>query len=581
MYCINCGSENPDEGRFCRICGQHFDIEQRPTGPIAVPAHPASASISSAPLPSEQIWFGAPSEHSLGDAPTAIPNTPPIPQQYSTPSSNAMYPASAGLFSTPAMDSAPGSVFPNFPPPAGSPGAYVETPQGISTPSYGIPAAAAVVPPRSSRFHSLAHPVPRLVLLCMCVLVAGIFIILFFTGSDWAAGAMHLAIGAASIAVVIVLATAARSFAGMASRANPKRTRQFINTAIALLLFLLLSLGGFTQQGAIHTLQAHSFEGQQQWQSAINEYQLGGERAPVSDNIARVYNEWGEQLAGQQRYQEAFVKFDTILNAYGSPADQVNRAQINEINAYIGWAKQAMDAKSYSDATTRYNDILQKPYCQTSCKAQVNRLDATAYYDLAESELSAQNYTDAVTNFGLVLSLFPNSPEAATMHKDYAQALYGEGHAQLTSVCSSAIPTYRQLVAQFSDTTQGQQAAAALKAPQPVKGRFIGAIPHSSSLVDIAALMKGIYANIPTTTFYNILSTSPQVTINSDGTFTFKPLPQGTYDLAWGTNNTADGSRSYVIYSNRADNSLAYVAKVGPLCPFDFGSISQDIPAAP
>jgi hypothetical protein len=211
----------------------------------------------------------------------------------------------------------------------------------------------------------------------------------------------------------------------------------------------------------------------------------------------------------------------------------------------------------------------------------VDGLDATAYYDLAEFELSTQNYTDAATNFGTVLSLFPNSPEATKQHGDYAQALYGEGQAQLTSVCSLAIPTYQQLVAQFADTPQGQQAAAALKAPQPVKGRFIGVVPHSSSLMDIAALMKGLYANIPTTPFYTILAASPQVVINSDGTFAFKPVPQGTYDLAWGTNNTADGSQSFVFYSNRADNSLSYVAKVGPLCPYDFGSILEDIPAAP
>jgi tetratricopeptide (TPR) repeat protein len=421
---------------------------------------------------------------------------------------------------------------------------------------------------------------PLLVVLCFTVLVAGIFIILFFTGSDWAAGAIHLAIGAAGIALLIVLATVVRSFAGMASRANPKRVRQFISAGVAFLLLVLLSLGGFTQQGAIHSLQAHSFEGQQQWQSAINEFQLAGERAPASVNIARVYNEWGEQLAGQQHFQASFVKFDTVLNAFGSPADQVNRAQTDEINAYIGWAKQAMDAKSYSDATQRYDELLQKSYCQASCQTKVGLLDATAYYDLAEFQLGAQNYTDAVTSFGTVLSRFPSSPEATKLHGDYAQALFGEGQAQLTSSCSSAITTYQQLASQFADTSQGQQAAAALKAPQPVKGHFAGVVPNSSSLVDIAALMKGLSRNMSSTDFYTLLASSPQVVINSDGSFTFKSVPQGTYDLAWGTNNTADGSQLY----NSAflpDNSVAYVAQVGPLCAFDFGDIQENIPVAP
>ena len=29
------------------------------------------------------------------------------------------------------------------------------------------------------------------------------------------------------------------------------------------------------------------------------------------------------------------------------------------------------------------------------------------------------------------------------------------------------------------------------------------------------------------------------------------------------------------------DNLLEHVAKVGPLCPFDYGNIAQDIPTAP
>ena len=196
------------------------------------------------------------------------------------------------------------------------------------------------------------------------------------------------------------------------------------------------------------------------------------------------------------------------------------------------------------------------------------------------SQLAAQNYTDAANNFALVVSRFPSSPEATKLHGDYAQALYGEGQAQLTSTCSSAIPTYQQLASQFGDTPQGQQAAAALKAPQPVKGRFVGAVPNAGNLSDIAALMKGLFANMPNTTFYNILASSPQVTINSDGTFAFKPMPQGSYELAWGTVNS-DGDQSFVFYTNQSDNSVEYVAKVGPLCPYDFGDIAHDIPSAP
>jgi tetratricopeptide (TPR) repeat protein len=575
MFCIQCGSDNPDQAIFCRSCGRRFEKEDRPTGPLALSTNPDQVSIHNAPSPSEQLWPGAPSELAIEDTPTAISNTP-LPEQYYLPSTGATLSAAAEVFYTPSVDIPSADTYPTFPPMAESTEAQLQIPGSSGTPPFGTPPA-----PRSSRFNALAKPLPRLVFAGAIVLVAAILVVLFFTGTDWAAGAMHVALGAGIIALLIASAVVVRSFAGMASRANPKRVIQFISANVAFLLLTLLFLAGFTQQATIHSLQAHSLEGQQQWQRAINEYQLAGERTPVSDNIARVYNEWGEQFAGQQRYQEAFVKFDMVLNAFGSPAAEVNRAQSGEINAYLGWAKQAMDTKSYSDATQRYDELLQKPYCQASCQNRVDMFDATAYYDLAEFQLGTQDYSGAVSNFGTVLSRFPNSPEATKLHGDYAQSLYGEGQQQLTSLCNTAIPTYQQLASQFADTPQGRQAAAALKAPQPVKGHFVGVVPHAGYLSDVAALMKGLYQNMPQNSFFNLLTVSPTTVINSDGSFTFKAIPQGTYDLAWGTNNTADGSQLYTSYFFQSNNSIVYAAKVGPLCAFDFGDIHEDIPSAP
>jgi tetratricopeptide (TPR) repeat protein len=551
MYCIQCGTQNPDQAMFCRNCGRSLSIEEKPTGPVAIFTSSAQGSAHYTPIPSEQYWPGTPHELAVEDAPTAIPQTP-LAEQYFTPPIDAIHPAAENFFA-PAMDS-------------------------TSAPTY-----ATYPPPHPSRFHRLANPLPTVFLALAIVVVAAIFVVLFFTGTDWAAGATHVAIGAAITALLVVTTAAVRSFAGMASRANPKRMSQFISAGVAILLLTLISLAGFTQQSTIHSLQAHALEGQQQWQRAIDEYQMAGERVPVSDNIARVNNEWGEQFAGQQRYQEAFVKFDTVLNAFGSPAAEVNRAQTDEINAYLGWAKQAMDTKAYNDATQRYDELLQKPYCQARCQTQVNRFDATAYYNLAESQLGTQDYTDAVSNFGTVLSRFPDSPEATKLHGDYAQSLYGQGQQQLASACSTAIPTYQKLASQFADTTQGQQAAAALKAPQPVKGRFTGVVPNKPSLSDIAALMKGITSSTTSNQFYPVFNSgsTPKATIHSDGSFAFQPVPQGTYDLVWGTNNTADGNQYYFFRYQGTDGSPIYVANVGPLCAFDFGDIHEDVPTAP
>jgi len=455
-------------------------------------------------------------------------------------------------------------------PDAGLPGgAYVDMPNA--------PPPPPIPPARPSRFKELAKPLPLWAFIGTIIVVAGLLILLQLTGADWAVGAYHVAIAAGITALLIALAAGIRGFAGMAARNNSKRVVQFVSAGVAILLLLAFCFAGFTQQATLHGLQAHNLEGQQQWQIAINEYQLAGETAPTSDNLARVYNEWGEHLTAQQRYEQAFTKFDVVLNSYSSLKDEVKRAHEGKIKAYLGWAKQAADQRDYATATTRYDQLLQLDYCDVSCQTQANTLDATAYYNLAESQLTAQDYNDAMSTFNVVVTRFPNSAETAKLHGDYAKALFGEGQQQLASSCPGAIPTYQQLSSQFADTPQGQQAAAALKAPQPVKGHFIGIVPQNPSLTDIAVLMKGLYNNFPRDRFFAMLGSAPTATIQRDGSFTFQPVQQGTYDLVWGTNNNADGAQ-YYIYSF-PPNPL--VITVGPLCAYDYGDINQNVPAAP
>ena len=413
------------------------------------------------------------------------------------------------------------------------------------------------------------------------VAVVALLVVLQLTGSDWAVGARHVAIAAGIIAAVVTVATMVRTLLGMGAKTNPWRVVQYVCAGLSILLLLTLCLAGFTQQSTIHSLQAHSLDGQQQWQPAINQYQLAGENAPTSENIARVYNEWGEQLTSQQRYQDAFARFNTVLNNYGSASAGVARAQSGEIKAYLAWGQQASQQHDYTAATNHYDTLLQLSYCTATCQSQANALDATAYYNLAESQLSAENYVDAISNFQTVVSRFANSPEAIRLHEDYAKALFGHGQQQLTSAsCSSAIPTYQQLSSQFGDTPEGQQATSALKAPQPVKGRFVKAVPNNPSLIQEAALMQGLHQGLSSGQFFQMLSGSPTALILSDGSFSFKPMKQGSYDLAWGTSNNVTGSLSFISYFNQNDGSPVYVANVGPLCAFDFGNISQDIPVA-
>jgi hypothetical protein len=367
---------------------------------------------------------------------------------------------------------------------------------------------------------------------------------------------------------------------GMASRSNPSRLIQLISAGLIILLLSLLCLVGLTQQSAIHNLQAHSWEGQQQWQSAINQYQLAGEGAPTSEDIARVYNLWGEQFTSQQHYVEALAKYNIVLTYYGSASTGVSRAQSDSITAYLAWGQQASQQHDYTAATNHFDVLLHLSYCTPTCQTRAKALDATAYYNLAESQLAAQNYSDAVNNFHIVVSRFASSPESQKLHMDYAKALLGHGKQQHSSAsCSSAIPTYQQLSMQFGDTPEGKQATSALRANQPMKGHFITRVPNSPSLRPIAALMHGLYRNMPDALFFQMLSGAPMVTIQNNGTFSFPSMKQGSYELAWGTDRS-DGAQSFVSYFN-SDGTAAYVATVGPLCPYDFGDINQSIPTPP
>jgi len=425
-------------------------------------------------------------------------------------------------------------------------------------------------------YKALPNPLPRWAFIGSSVAVVLVFVVLLVTGSDWAAGAILVGIVAGILALVVFLVTGVRMLLGMAAKTNPKRVIQLLSAGLSILLLSLLCLVGLTQQSAIHSLQAHAWEWQQQWQSSITQYQLAGERVPTSENIARVYNEWGEQFSTQQHYQDALGTFNRVIQTYASARTGVARAQSDTLKAYLAWGQQASQQHDYAAASSHYDALLQLTYCTATCQSHVNSLDATAYYNLAESQLVVQHYADAVNNFQILVSRFANSPETHKIHAEYAKALLAHGQEQLVTSCTSAVPTYQQLSTQFGDTSEGQRATSALKAPQPVKGRFTGVVPHDPALRPVAALTQGIKQNTPASLFFQILSGSPTVTIRSNGTFNFSPQKQGTYILVWGTDRS-DGAKAYVT-GYLTNGSPIYEAKVGPLCPFDFGDLAIDIP---
>jgi tetratricopeptide (TPR) repeat protein len=402
-------------------------------------------------------------------------------------------------------------------------------------------------------------------------------VLIFFTGADWSAGAQTASIVALVVGALIVIAFGVRAALGLLVQTNVHRRSQIISTILLALILFALGAVGLTQGAGIHALQAHFLEAQQKWQLAINEYQTGGQSAPVSDDIARTYVEWGEQLSGQQppsdqQYSDALGKFGIVITTFTQASTQVARAQ----NDVISTSKNAGDfdsqSKNYAGATRFYDTLLGQAYCTASCQTQIGIRDATAYYNLAEQNLTAQKYTEAVAAFNTLTTKFGNSPEAQKAHADYAKALWGKGQAQLATTCSSAVATYQQLATNFSDTPEGQQAVTALKQPQPVTGQFTSTIPGGTNTPQVG-LVQGLTPNMSSNAFYALLAKSPVSPVQSDGKFRFTPLAQGTYYLVWGVANSADNQVVFLV-------GQRYPATVGPLCAFDYGSISENFPTA-
>ncbi|MEO7019306.1 MAG: hypothetical protein ABI234_04065 [Ktedonobacteraceae bacterium] len=423
----------------------------------------------------------------------------------------------------------------------------------------------------------LIQPMPFWVTTMSSIIVAAVLAaLMFFTGADWAAGAQTAGIISLVLGLLMLIAFGVRGALGMLAKTNTHRMSQVVSAVFLMLLLFGYGAFGLTAfgQSAIHTLQAHTLEGQQKWQSAIDEYNdsTGGQKNPASIDVARTYNEWGLQLSSQQHFDTALTKFNTVMTDYSQANAQVTQAQSNAILAYQGWGNQAAQQTKYADATQHFDELLTQLYCGVSCKNSTKTLDATAYFNLGEQKLAAGDFSSAVSAFTKLTTdaNLKDSSSATKAHGDYAKALLGEGKQALTTTCSSAVPIYQQLSTSFSDTPEGQQATQALAAPVSVKGHFTTTIPSGTNVSGVG-LVQGLTQGMASAQFYPLLANSPQQLVHSDGTFSFPSIKQGSYDMVWGVVNTTSGQGVYFV-------SQRYPAVVAPLCAFDFGDINEAFP---
>jgi tetratricopeptide (TPR) repeat protein len=632
MLCARCGAINPDTVPRCDRCGTLL------TGASATPllVHPSFAPIAHSPFGNEPLpqqsdqlprlqpagdilTFTSTLEHAadaalanreLADYPTHLHvpaiqlNTPALetgsthppnqsweqedsyaamyqaPSPYTPVDTGSQWPAweqddsYAAMYQTPPISQTLGNVYPGS-------GALHNTPPIAQSLGNVYPGSGALHeidrPQKGSGAlfgHKFVRPMSLWAFLGSTVSGALLLAALVFFNPDWATGALIAGIVALIAAILLLIATGVRVALGLLAATNPHRLAQVISVALLALLLFLASGIGITQQAGLHAAQARYLEGQQNWPTAINEYQAAGEAAPVSTNLARVYSEWGENLSQQQHYADAVTHFNTVLQDYAKVADQLTRVRKDLVTTYMAWGEADTQKHDYANATAHYDALLAFDYCNLACQNLAKPKDASAYAHLAEQQLGTQNFVRAVKAFTTLLANFASSPEAkqAQTHTDYATALWGQAQQQLSTTCTDAVKTYQQLAQQFADTTQGQQAATALLQPVIVKGHFTASLPQGAAYAPTVFLVQGLFVGIQQAQFPPLLRNAASVRIQSDGTFTFPSVPQGTYELIWSNDGTL-----HFYYAN-SGNTVLYTAKLGPLCTYDYGAINEAIP---
>jgi tetratricopeptide (TPR) repeat protein len=426
---------------------------------------------------------------------TPAPAFPGVPAQPGWPS---------GLLPSPGA--VPGQTFPSG-----------GMPTGVYAPGYDMQQGAMMMTP----IPAAKPPLPRWFTAGAAALVAlGVFLV-WLTGSDWAEGGKRAGIAAFVAAAIVLGAFVYRYVTGY-------RATRAIGLAVASVLVLIILGGaGIGLQSTFHQLQGRSLESQQNFPAAINQFQLSGEKAPDGVDLARTYNDWGEQLKAQKNYQAAIDKFDTVLHNFPGIADEVARAQRDEANAYLAWGDQYFNQSDYQNAVDKYNKIL----------------------------------GDQKT--------FGATPDYVKIHQQAAKAYFGLGKKlESDGDCTDAASTYNTLVKDFSDTPESQQAQTELKKPQDITGRVIN-VTTSQPAPNVRLFLSSRWQ-----VQNGVFSASDDTSTTSDanGNFAFKNITPGNTKYLISYVGT-DGRETITV--SRASGQPQNVIQVAPICAPDPVTVLQ------
>jgi tetratricopeptide (TPR) repeat protein len=520
-------------------------VEPRPDAAVAPAGLSPAAPQPPAPFPSYAPPASAPAYPSYPGYPVpGYPGAPSMPLQMGdtgTMPQAPQYPPYPGSPSMP-LYGAPGA--PGYPTYPGMPG----MPGGPSVPLYPAPPT-----PTGGLRAMLARGFPIWLTLVVGVVslvavAAGFFIAELLAHADWADGARAAGIVALALAGIVLIGMITRLAAG-------RRTPVMALLSAALLLVLLVSgVGGLTFTAPIHAFQAKSLESAKVYQSAVDEYAAAGETAPNAPNIARVFDEWGEDLLAANQYQTALTKFTTVTSNYSQTTAAITRANRDIFQTYTNWVKAGASDVPYSDAISFFGAYAGRFNCDSACQSDAHDIEAQARFQYGTQLASQSRYSDAIAQFESVQKNFAQSSFASKAHASAATAYLALAKQQKGSDCSSAIPTYQTLAKSYADTPEGKQAASDLAAPQPVSGTVTN-IPGSGP----ATLILSRTLDEAAGTFSDDYETPVDA---SSGKFTFASVTQGSYFILLRV-----GADLFIILQGTSASSSPEKHDVGQLCP--------------
>jgi outer membrane protein assembly factor BamD (BamD/ComL family) len=462
----------------------------------------------------------------------------------------------------------PGYAVPPYPgyPPTPSP--YVPPPApGYPYPTPQPPVAVATMPPwmppapQPRQPSALGKPFPRVATLLVAlaaVLVPALayLVRVLVLQGDWSDGARLVGTLAAVGVGIAVVVSLVRLIAG-------RRAGVFFVLAVLLLAVLGgTSASALAAANPLHRLQAQSYESQGQWEAAIHEYKLYGESGASAADIARVYDEWGEQLLRQQDYSNAVDRFLTVLTDYRDSTAAVARAHRDLYQTYVAWLKDSPDEVPYADAVATLTVYVSDPACDATCKADIAAATPQALYLYGTQLAKDHRYSQAITQFEKVLSDYGQSDYAAKARTAAATAYYAQGKAQLAQQdCSGAVQSYKTIVKNYAGTPEAGKARTELAAPQDVTGTMTDMPKNPTPTAHLSRHM-----NPNAFDFSNQYTTTPNA---KTGSFVFKHVKQGKYYFST-SRPVSEGILYNVWYMGNNKSDYVYVI-VGPLCPADAG----------